>query len=517
MAFIIEQLESYHLLQGAVVALLLVLVLRFSQESTESFPYKNIPLIGKSRWELSNSKAKQRFVTSAKELFEEGFSQGRKVFQLVAASDPTIVLHPSLVDEVKNHPHLSFDEANKKFFFGSKIPGFEVFEKIEPIQMDVINKRLTHSLGQLVTPLSKETSSVLREKLPKSDAWTPVSFAMDIPYIVARLSTLVFLGEKICRDEQWLNVSVNFTIDAFVGARDLRAWPSILQPLVHWFIPTVQGVRKHVKIGSAIVNKEIERRRLIREGRLPAENPPRSHEDTLDWFHELADGRPLNVAQAQMGLTMAAIHTTSNLLTNVMYDLTAYPEYIQILRDEIQTVITEDGGSLKKTSLTKMKKMDSVLKESQRMNAAGIAFLNRLATKEISLSDGMRIPKGASMLVSAHIFEDASIYTSPDVYDGLRFYKWRQSPGSEHRFQFVTTSAEHYAFGHGMHACPGRFFAANEIKILLVHLLMRYDWKFEDRTERPPNFMHGTESICDPTVRLLFRFREPEVDLSRLE
>ena len=161
---------------------------------------------------------------------------------------------------------------------------------------------------------------------------------MDIPYIVARLSTLVFLGEKICRDEQWLNVSVNFTIDAFVGARDLRAWPSILQPLVHWFIPTVQGVRKHVKIGSAIVNKEIERRRLIREGRLPAENPPRSHEDTLDWFHELADGRPLNVAQAQMGLTMAAIHTTSNLLTNVMYDLTAYPEYIQILRDEIQTV-----------------------------------------------------------------------------------------------------------------------------------------------------------------------------------
>ncbi|RAL16400.1 cytochrome P450 [Aspergillus homomorphus CBS 101889] len=517
MALILEHLESQHLVQGAVVALLLIFVSSFYHDIADSFPYKNIPLIGKSRWELSNSKAKQRFVTSAKELFAEGFSQGRKAFQLVSSSNQTVILHPSLVDEVKNNPHLNFDEANKKTFFGAKIPGFEVFGNMSPLVLDVINKRLTHSLGQLVRPLSKETGAVLQEKLPPSDTWSPISFAAEIPYIVARLSTLVFMGDKVCRDEQWLNVSVNFTINAFMGARDLRAWPSLLHPLVHWFIPSLQRLRENLSIGKAIANQEISRRRLIREGRLPAENPARSHEDVLDWFLEATAGREIDLAQWQMGLSLAAIHTTSNLLTNVMYDLAAHPEYIQVLRDEIKAVIDEDGGCLKKTSLTKMKKMDSVLKESQRMNPPGLALLNRIATKELTLSDGTRLPKGALMQVSAHNLQDETIYASPGTYDGLRFHRWRQSPGNEHRFQFVTTSAEHFAFGHGTHACPGRFFAAHELKIVLVHLLLRYDWQFEDRTERPPNFLHGTESICDPTVRLLFRGRTPEVELLGLE
>jgi cytochrome P450 monooxygenase-3 len=30
-------------------------------------------------------------------------------------------------------------------------------------------------------------------------------------------------------------------------------------------------------------------------------------------------------------------------------------------------------------------------------------------------------------------------------------------------------------FGHGIHACPGRFFASNEIKVVLIELLQNWD------------------------------------------
>jgi cytochrome P450 len=183
--------------------------------------------------------------------------------------------------------------------------------------------------------------------------------------MVARLSSLVFLGEKLCRDETWLNVSVNYTIDAFNAARNLRNWPAIARFLVHWFLPSMQKVRHHKKVAAAIVQKEITMRDLIREGKLPEETPPRKHEDALDWFRDVASGRPFNETVAQIGLSVAAIHTTSNMLTNVMYDLTAHPEFIQPLRAEIKAVVEEDGV-LKKSSLTKMKLMDSVMKESQR-------------------------------------------------------------------------------------------------------------------------------------------------------
>lgn len=66
--------------------------------------------------------------------------------------------------------------------------------------------------------------------------------------------------------------------------------------------------------------------------------------------------------------------------TQAIFDLVARPEYIQPLRDEIEQVIDEDGQDtdgegflkLKKTSMTKLKKLDSFMKESQRLSPPGI-------------------------------------------------------------------------------------------------------------------------------------------------
>jgi cytochrome P450 len=141
--------------------------------------------------------------------------------------------------------------------------------------------------------------------------------------------------------------------------------------------------------------------------------------------------------------------------------------------------------------------------------------LNRVTLQKVVLSDGTVLPKGANIAISTGPLEDDNIYPNAATYDGYRFLKKRQAPGNEHRHQFVTTTKEHFVFGHGVHACPGRFFAANETKILLLHLLLKYDWKLQSGG-RPKNFSNGTESITDPTVELLFRSREPEIDLSVL-
>jgi hypothetical protein len=68
--------------------------------------------------------------------------------------------------------------------------------------------------------------------------------------------------------------------------------------------------------------------------------------------------------------------------THVIFDLAARPEYIQPLRDEIQQVIDEDGQDtdgdgfvkLKKMSMTKLRKMDSFVKESQRLSPPSVGM-----------------------------------------------------------------------------------------------------------------------------------------------
>jgi cytochrome P450 len=56
--------------------------------------------------------------------------------------------------------------------------------------------------------------------------------------------------------------------------------------------------------------------------------------------------------------------------------------------------------------------------------------------------------------------------------------------GKENKHQFVTTSLDSLNFGHGNHACPGRFFASNEIKVVLIELLRNWEIRLKGDVER---------------------------------
>lgn len=42
----------------------------------------------------------------------------------------------------------------------------------------------------------------------------------------------------------------------------------------------------------------------------------------------------------------------------------------------------------------------------------------------------------------------------------------------------VSVADDFLSFGHGRHACPGRFFASNEVKMLMAYVIMNYDVEF---------------------------------------
>ncbi len=136
--------------------------------------------------------------------------------------------------------------------------------------------------------------------------------------------------------------------------------------------------------------------------------------------------------------------------------------------------------------------------------------MNRYVEEEITLSDGTILPADSRIFVLGK-FMDPEVYPEPEKFDIGRFLKMRQQPGQEHNWQFVTTSPEHILFGHGQHACPGRFFASNEIKIALCHLLFKYDWRLIPGTGRPPQRgVGGARPKCKIQVRR--RLEEINVD-----
>ena len=57
-------------------------------------------------------------------------------------------------------------------------------------------------------------------------------------------------------------------------------------------------------------------------------------------------------------------------LTQVFYRLVDNPEYVEPLRQEVEAVIAEEGWT--KAGIDKMNKIDSFIRETQRLDVQGI-------------------------------------------------------------------------------------------------------------------------------------------------
>lgn len=93
-------------------------------------------------------------------------------------------------------------------------------------------------------------------------------------------------------------------------------------------------------------------------------------------------------------------------------------------------------------------------------------------------------------------------------------------PGKSNAYQFVTTSLDSIVFGHGNHACPGHFFASNEIKAMLVELLRHWEVRLKGDTEgkggeRPQSIMQ--EFACIPDMGAELELKKIESGVVRRE
>lgn len=201
-------------------------------------------------------------------------------------------------------------------------------------------------------------------------------------------------------------------------------------------------------------------------------------DDFAEWMKKrspphISKNLPLQ-AEIQCQLAVAAIHTTSMSLTHVLYDLLEHPEYIPILRAECEEVLARNGGQYGRSTMDQLHKVDSFVKESQRFNPAGFTTFKRMVMEDLTLSDGKFLPKGTVLEVDGWLqYHDETLYPNADRFDGSRFERLRQKDHGSH--MFYTSNADYVQWGMGKHACPGRFFASNEIKSILSKILLKYD------------------------------------------
>lgn len=229
-------------------------------------------------------------------------------------------------------------------------------------------------------PICGRKVKVVRSEQPCSHAdsfseWHEIGARETSLQLIARVSSRVFLGPELCRHPTILKITIDYTITSMQAVVALKKWSKFLRPFVHWFIPEVRNCRQYISEFREVFQPEFEKRQREKARCVAKGVPPPRYNDTIEWLDDLANGRNYDPVHNQIALSLAAIHTTSDLLCKIILSICEHPEVISALREEIVSVLKVHGW--KKTSLANLKLLDSFIKETHRMNPLNIGTFKR--------------------------------------------------------------------------------------------------------------------------------------------
>jgi len=395
-----------------------------------------------------------------------------------------------------------------------------------PLHTKLITTKLTSQIGNLVPDLADEAAWSLAQAWgTDTHDFRDVGVYDTMRRVIGLVTNRVFVGLPFCRDPVLLEAGMAYAQLVPMTSAFLRLFPRAVRPVVAPF--TTLPIHRNTRTFFKLLRPEIERRlRAYDARRADPENKGLEPEpnDFLQWsLHQAKEAgdpylwEPDTLAGRVLLLNFASIHTSSFAITNVLFDLvSSKPEHLDELRAEISTVLAEHGGAWDKRALAKMEKLDSVMRESQRVNSFVTVGLGRLVTAREGLTtpDGVHLPHGSRAFVPGYaLHRNEKLYDGADEFRPFRFAEKRADRSAEFltraRQQWATTANDYLAFGHGKYACPGRFFAAAELKLLLAHIVMAYD--FEMQPSRPPNVWYAISRV--PPMKATIRVRRREKSL----
>lgn len=356
---------------------------------------------------------------------------------------PKIILAPEYIDWVNASPDLDFIAFVRDEFL-SHLPSFKMFDPPGHLVEDMVRTKLTQNLAKFTIPISDETTESLKDLWGDTNEWQTRPLKPDLTLLIARLSAVIFTGGELAHDKEWQKITIDVTINGFLGILECRSFPKPLQHLLCRIMPHAVKALTNLERGKKKIRPILDRRQREKENAVRNGEKAPEYSDAIAWLDELAStGKypQTDPALNQLSLAMAAIHTSTNLLCEALYRLLVQPELIQVLRKEAIEVIGNNGWT--KQALQQLRMSDSLLKECQRLQPGSALVMSRVAVKDVELPGGITIKKGEQMAISTHLMQSPNFYDNPTKFQPWRFAERRDDPALANKSHLVSTSIEH--------------------------------------------------------------------------
>ncbi|CAG8724851.1 10295_t:CDS:2, partial [Gigaspora rosea] len=233
-------------------------------------------------------------------------------------------------------------------------------------------------------------------------------------------------------------------------------------PLKFGLNPITQHRDLFVKRCKPVIEERIHQRKELGEKYI-------QKEDLLDFY--------LNKSKADV---------VDNKLLNHLFG--TLPELWNELYEEQLKIHNESNGCLSIEDVNKMVKLDCFLKESLRYTTDIASVPHTVIGDSYTFSRDVYLYMRDTSFSNKFYGETSHDFQPKRHITSYHNGKIVHSPAHKVDGSFVV-------FGGGKHACPGRLFAVNEVKMCLHKLILKYNFRTENSKIVPPIILF---SVCFP-------------------
>ncbi|KAK4219876.1 Ent-kaurene oxidase [Rhypophila decipiens] len=503
---------------------------------------KSIPHAGNGDGLVGKVKNGLGYITQYNDWAAEGYEKyakkGRSYVIPAAPSRPSDIVIPrsqtAWLLELPDHL-VSTKEAHRDMLHNDH----QFFRLDDQFPIRTVHKHLTRHLAGFIPGVELEIRHAIDAVFGlETENWKSINLWEAWLGIVPQVTNRVLIGTPTCRDREFLDGQIGFADAIVTNSFILNMFPSVLHPIVARLVSITnwRHWRKAHKVIKPVIEKCLHDM-ARKEAGDPAYDSFVPEESLITWLirQAMAEGlseelTPERISKRLLPVEFAAIHTTVLTGHTLMLDLlTSDPKLncLDAIREETTTVFREEGEShWTKQSLSKLHRTDSAIKESMRISTFATGLTRRKVVAKEGVTneqEGWHAPYGSFLMLNmAGTHHDADLYENPNTYDAFRFSRQREEyearaedvedPEADlkaKRLGMVTTSDSYLSFSHGRHACPGRFFVAHELKMILAYLTQNYEIKHI--AERPQPMWIGQTIVPPLDVRIEIKRRKGTV------
>ncbi|KAF2116757.1 cytochrome P450 [Lophiotrema nucula] len=344
---------------------------------------------------------------------------------------------------------------------------------------------LTYNLPQLLPDLRVLTKARWSQMLTNSPIYAGKIHAPVYPMMmkmVVLLNARSLFGEDLIKDEKFMHSALSYVEETLFNAEIVKLLPKGLAPLVGRLLSRCLGAHKtFFKSLIPATEQRIQEQNLRNLGH-PGPKRVSVHEIILNpWSAE-------RVIYELMAIWFGSVHILSTTIVYVIHDLCFHPEYVELLRQELEISYENFERTGQGLPL-----LDSFIKESARLTPVesskskapsvsriltNVPFqmsVRRCALQPCTLYNGTQLGVGDWTWVPlAALNTSDQYYPSPHEFSGFRFVDpaqlpdGQQKPSQERPSKLTDVDHSFLMWGTGRMACPGRYYASVFIKAVVA-------------------------------------------------